>query len=241
MPETFVPYTWLHALAVAVCAVLIVAPTLLARALRRDREWMLRRSLAVIAVAYWLAYNIWWNWHGLDPRTGLPLQLCDFNGLMAPLALFTGWRWARATLYFWTAALTVQAFIQPALTEGPASLVFWAFWTAHTIIAACAVYDIVVLGFRPDWRDLRRALGVSAAYVGLVVPVNHWLGSDYGFIGNPAPDITVPPFVLMLGPWPQRAIVLVLLAALGFAVVLLPWRIAARQPIFCLRGDSSSP
>lgn len=113
---------------------------------------------------------------------------------------------------------------------------FWAFWTAHTLIAACAVYDVVVLGFRPDWRDLGRALAVSLAYVAVVAPVNSWLGSDYGFIGNPAPDIKVPPFLLLLGPWPQRAIVLVLLAAVGFAIVLLPWWIAARKPIGGRRG-----
>ena len=76
--------------------------------------------------------------------------------------------------------------MQPALTAGPASLVFWAFWTAHTIIAACAVYDIGVLGFRPGWHDLGRAFAVSVAYVALMVPLNAWLGSDYGFIGNPA-------------------------------------------------------
>jgi len=127
-------------------------------------------------------------------------------------------------LYFWTAALTLQAFVQPALTAGPASLVFWAFWTAHTIIAACAVYDLAVRSFRPGWSDLARALIVSGVYLALVVPVNAWLGSDYGFVGNPAPDIAVPPFVLTLGPWPQRAIILIVLAALGFVVVLLPWR-----------------
>ncbi len=54
----------------------------------------------MLAVCYWLAYNIWWNWHGLDPRVGLPLHICDVSGPMAPLALLTGWRWARATLYF---------------------------------------------------------------------------------------------------------------------------------------------
>ena len=48
-----------------------------------------------------------------------------------------------------------------------------------------------------------------------------------GFVGDPAPDIAVPPFVLMLGPWPQRAIILVVLAVLGFVVVLLPWHIFA--------------
>src|SRR5271166_2013816 len=162
--DVFVPYGGLHALAVAVCALLIAAPTLLARALRRDAEVVLRRMLAAVAVCYWLAYNTWWNWHGLDLRTGLPLQICDVNGLVAPFALLTGQRWARATLYFWTSALTLQAFVQPALTDGPASLVFWAFWTAHTIIAACAVYDIVVRGFRPGWNDLGRALVVSGAY-----------------------------------------------------------------------------
>jgi len=221
----FVPYSGLHALAVAVCAFLIATPSLLGRAAHKDHELALRRMLVALAVAYWLAYNMWWNWNGLDWRTGLPLQLCDVNALMAPLALVTGWRWARATLYFWTAALTLQAFIQPALTADPASLVFWAFWTAHTIIAACAVYDLAALGFRPDWTDLRSVLMVGAAYAAVVAPVNHWLGSDYGYIGNPAPDIAVPPFVVMLGPWPQRAVILVTLA--GFVAVLLPWLLTA--------------
>jgi hypothetical protein len=33
----------------------------------------------------------------------------------------------------------------------------------------------------------------------------------------------------MLGPWPQRAIILIGLAAFGFVAVLLPWRLAARN------------
>ncbi len=235
--DVFVPYGGLHALAVAVCTLLIAAPTLLARALPRDAEVVLRRMLAALAVCYWLAYNTWWNWHGLDLRTGLPLHICDVNGLIAPLALLTCWRWARATLYFWTSALTLQAFAQPALTAGPASLVFWAFWTAHTIIAACAVYDLAVLGFRPGWNDLGRALAVSAVYVALVAPLNVWLGSDYGFIGNPPADVAIPPFVNALGPWPQRAIILVALAAFGFLVVLLPWlAVAPRSYANAARG-----
>ncbi len=223
--DVFVPYSGLHALVLVVCALLIATPSLVARRLEKNAETALRWTLAAAAVAYWLAYNTWWNWSGLDLRTGLPLQVCDFNGLVAPLALVTGWRWARAALYFWTVALTSQAFIQPALTSGPASLVFWAFWAAHTIIAACAVYDIAVRGFRPGWRDLGRALAISAAYVALVVPINGWLGSNYGYIGNPADIKEVPPFIDALGPWPLRAIIVVALAPPGFVVVLLPWLI----------------
>jgi hypothetical integral membrane protein (TIGR02206 family) len=227
--DAFVPYGRLHTATLAVCLLAIAAPALLGRTLDRRGEMIVRDSLATLAVCYWLAYTTWWNWHGLDLRTGLPLQVCDFNGLIAPLALLSGWRYVRATLYFWTAALTLQAFIQPALTAGPASLVFWAFWVAHTLIAACAVYDIVVLGYRPCWSDLGRALIVSAGYVALVVPINFWLGSDYGYLGNPAAVSEVPPFVHALGPWPQRAVILVALVPPGFVAVLLPWLIVGRR------------
>ncbi len=227
--DVFVPYGGLHAVVLAVCALLIAAPTLFARASSEDGERVVRWTLAALAVCYWVAYSAWWNWHGLDPRTGLPLQICDINGLIAPFALLTRWRWARATLYFWTAALTLQAFIQPALRLGPAYLVFWAFWIAHSLIAACAVYDIIVSGFRPSWRDLARAVAASAIYIALVMPLDVWLGANYGFVGNPADPKEVPPFIDALGPWPQRAIVLVLLAPLGFVVVLLPWLFAGRR------------
>jgi len=226
----FVPYGGVHALMVMASAILIAAPALLGRRLNKISETILRRALAALALAYWVAYASWWNWHGIDWREGLPLHLCDLNGLIAPYALITGQRWARATLYFWTAALTSQAFIQPALTAGTASLVFWAFWAAHTIIAACAVYDIVVHGFRPRWADFSRAVTASLVYAVAIVPINGWLDADYGYLGDPSPDISIPTFVLALGPWPQRAVILAALVPLGFIVVLLPWLFSAASP-----------
>ena len=205
---------------------LIAAPSWLGRTLADEpgnAERRLRLMLAALAMIYWVAYNIWWNRNGLDLRTGLPLQICDINGLVAPLALVTGWRWARATLYFFTAALTVQAFIQPMLSDGPGSLIFWAFWIGHTLIAVCAVYDIVVLGFRPNWRDLGFAAISGLVYAAIVAPIDIWLGANYGFVGDPIDRREIPPFVDALGPWPLRAVILAALAPLGFVVVLLPW------------------
>jgi hypothetical integral membrane protein (TIGR02206 family) len=222
----FAPYGWLHGVTLVVCAVLIATPSVFGRVMQAKAERALRYGLAAFAVGVWLAYNIWWNWRGIDWQSGLPLQLCDINGLMAPFALVSGRRFARATLYFWTAALTVQAFIQPALIDGPAHVLFWAFWLSHTVIAACAVYDVVVRGFRPTWRDLGCAVIASLVYAAVIVPVDLWLGADYGFVGNPPSGIVIPPFVLALGPWPQRAIILVALVPIGFVIVLVPWLIA---------------
>jgi len=237
--DVFVPYSGLHLLSVVVCISVIAAVAMLGRSLRSTRgEAKLRRSIAILALCYWVAYNVWWNWSGVDPFNGLPLQICDLNGIVAPLALLTHNRWARATLYFWAFALTVQAFIQPLLTVGPAFPGFWAFWTAHTIVMICAVYDVAVLGFRPNWSDLGRAYLVSATYIALIVPVDLWLGSNYGFVGNPAPGRRIPPLVQAFGAWPGRALIVVGLAALAFVLVLVPWPLLKRLRS---RSNNSGP
>ena len=78
--DVFVPFGGLHAFTLVICVPLVAAPALLGRTSTPSGEAALRWALAALAVGYWLAYNTWWNWHGLDWRTGLPLQICDFNG-----------------------------------------------------------------------------------------------------------------------------------------------------------------
>lgn len=230
--ETFAPYGALHLVSVGGCLAVIAGLVAAGRHSRAAHERKFRRALGVFGLAYWLSYNIWWNWHGLDPATGLPLQICDVNGVIAPLALLTLDRSLRATLYFWAFALSTQAFIQPALQFGPATPLYWWFWAQHTIILGYAVFDVAVLGFRPDWRDLLRACGSGAIYLAVVVPVDLALNADYGYLGDLDAD-RIPPFVAALGPWPERAIMVVVLAALAFVIVELPWQIRRKRHMRC--------
>jgi hypothetical integral membrane protein (TIGR02206 family) len=220
--DVFVPYSPLHFATLGVCVLVIAGLALAGRALPAAREAGLRRGLGIFGLVYWLSYNVWWNRHGIDFASGLPLQICDINGVVAPLVLLTQHRWLRATLYYWAFALSTQAFIQPALQVGPANPIFYWFWAQHTIILAYAVYDLAVLRLRPRRRDLMRCYAVSAVYLAVVVPLNFILGADYGYLGDlPAADI--PPFVAALGPWPARAVILVVLCVLACAIVQLPW------------------
>jgi hypothetical integral membrane protein (TIGR02206 family) len=222
--DVFVPYGWLHGVTVGVCVLVIAALALAGRVLPKTGETLLRHALGIFGLVYWFSYNLWWNRHGIDFAGGLPLQICDVNGVIAPLALFTQHRWLRATLYYWAFALSSQAFIQPALQAGPANPIFYWFWAQHTIILAYAVYDLVVLQFRPQWRDLMRCYVVGAIYLAVVVPLNFALHSDYGYLGNLPPDV-IPPFVAALGPWPARAVILVVLCVIACAIVQLPWQL----------------
>ena len=226
--DVFAPYSGLHLVSVLACFAVIAGLVVIGRHLSPPAEKQLRWGLAIFALTVWVVYNIAWNWNGIDFRFGLPLHICDVSEVLAPLALVTQNRWLRATLYFWAMALTTQAFIQPTLTFGPASILFWCFWIAHTIILGYAIYDLVVLHFRPDWSDYRRAATVSLAYVALILPINLALDANYAYIGNPSPPVAIPPFITALGPWPGRVIIVIALIAIAFVIVLLPWRIAAR-------------
>lgn len=234
--SVFVAYSGLHFATVLACLALIAVVVYAGRnAGEAGAEWRLRRTIAVFGLAVWVTYNTAWNWRGIDLTDGLPLQLCDVAGIVAPLALLTLHPWLRAPLYFWAVTLTAQAYIQPTLTQGPANLLFWCFWVSHTVIVGSAIYDLVVLRMRPNWHDLKRAYAVSAAYLAVVVPVNAMLGSNYGYVGNPPAGHPIPPFVDLLGPWPERAFIVVALAAVGFVVALAPWAIRLRD----LRADTA--
>jgi hypothetical protein len=50
----------------------------------RAHETAMRRTLGIFALLYLLSYNIWWNRNGFDPAIGLPLHICDLNGVIAP-------------------------------------------------------------------------------------------------------------------------------------------------------------
>lgn len=170
-------------------------------------------SLAIVAGSwtYWLLV------HPTDIRKDLPLQACDWAGVLAPLALFTRWRWARAALCYWALAFTLNAFVTPTVRVGPETLEFWCFWLSHLAIVACATYDFWVRGLRPTWRDCWRGLLVCYVWLAVVVPINAWLGANYGYLGNSRPE--APTLVDHLGPWPGRMVIMIAIGHAVFAVL----------------------
>jgi hypothetical protein len=51
----------------------------------------------------------------------------------------------------------------------------------------------------------------------------------YGFIGNPPPGKSIPPFIDAMETRPRRALMVSGLAAIGFVLSLLPWRLIGQR------------
>lgn len=241
--ESFRPFTLAHG-----CALLCIATLILLAVVYggRSRHALattptpFERALAYSNIAVWIVAHGWWQLPArFDAVTTLPLQMCHITSLIASAVLLTQHRNLRAILYFWSFALCTQAMITPSIVEPPTSPVFWSFWFLHGFVMLTAIYDIVVNGYRPTWRDYSVACAASAAYVAVVVPINLALGANYGFIGKSKP--LNPSVVDLLGSWPERLLIIVPLAALAMLLMMLPRIIAGRMAGSALTEDASPP
>jgi hypothetical integral membrane protein (TIGR02206 family) len=224
----FQPYSASHGIVVVVFLVLTAMPIAMARKWSGiPRARTLDRVIAVLCLLTWFTVKIFRLLPGrYDPAKAVPLQVCDWVGLVAPLAIWTGWRPLRALLYFWGLGLSSQAFIQPDLAEGPIDPSFWSFWGGHAAIVGAALYDVVGRRFHPTWRDYWTAVGALAIWLAVVLPFDLATGYNYGYVGNSTPG--QPTLVDVLGPWPARVPIIAALVAAALALIELPWHLARR-------------
>lgn len=216
-----------HLVTAVACLIIIGAAIVQGRRLlpTPTRERRFRDAWAWGTLAFQLAAVGWWlSPDRRDWSVSLPLQLCDLAGFVAPVALLTGRRWARILLYFWGLGLSTQAFVTPTLGVGPAEAHFWVFWMAHVAIVGSAFYEVIVLGFRPTFNDLGRALIISWSYILLIAVFDWFTGFNYAFVG---PGEAQPgTLVSLLGPWPWRVGVMMALGTCVFAVLWGVWPLA---------------
>jgi len=217
----FRPFSVQHLVTLGVCGLAGWALIGAGRAWKGTEKEM---HLGLVWGGFSVCANLWsWVYWTLPPvwniRMSLPIQLCDFACLAAPLALITRWRIIRSMLFYWGIGLSSQAFITPTVQVGFESERFWSFWVVHFVIVGTALYEVIVRDFRPTWADFRRMLIPSAAYVALVLVVNWRLDSNYGYLGDTLPENKT--IIDALGPWPWRIFIVV---AIGVALMgLLTW------------------
>lgn len=218
LTEPFRAFSLTHALALAAVAVLTIGWITFGRRNRGGAATSLERLLAWSNLLIWFAAHLWWLLPpALDTRTTLPLQLCHLAAVCASIALLTRARWARTLVYFWGIGLSTQALLTPSITDPPASIWFWGFWHQHGFLLAAAAYDLAVHAYRPGWRDFRLACTATLGYLAAILPVNRWLGANYGFVGDSRPE--TPSIVDVLGPWPERLLIIVALVAVVFVLL----------------------
>ncbi len=229
----FTPFSAFHVMTAGALIVLMAASAYVGTRWRGTaREARLRRAW-IASIALFQAVVIAWflSPRHFDIQESLPLQVCDLVPWIACLALWARGRAWRALLYFWGIGLSTQAFFTPIVEEGLGHPKFWFFWLGHTQIVGSAIYDVVVLRYRPTAKDLGIASAALTAYALAMIGLDVALGVNYVYVGNMTPPR--PTIIDRLGPWPMRVVWLGLIAHGVMAASWAAWplgRFLTRRP-----------
>ena len=225
------PYSWAaefhaftlqHLLTLVVFFGLIAAACVLGRRWRGTRRERSLRLLWIWTTIAWQGWAVVWYLlpANFEPYESWPLHLCDIAAWVAPLALLTQARPLRALLYFWGIGLCTQAFFTPVVSGGYADIKYWLFFVGHTHIVGSAVYDMVVLRYRPTLKDWGTITIITIVWMTAVTTINIIFHVNYGYTGNFDVRGTILDY---LGPWPWRIGTLFLAGQGACALAYLPW------------------
>jgi len=219
----FRAFTGFHWLVLVVCfgsmiLLYMIGKRLLARDLEHgtDREAQFRKLLAwsiILTQVFILARRMVY----FDLQDSLPMHVCRLGVWIAAWQLFTLDRRARSLTLFWGIGLSSQIFFTPYIKVGYSNISFWIYWLNHVQIVGCAIYDIAVLGYRPDWRDLRFASISGVIFAVVIFGLNALLGTNYSYLGKGNHEGAS--IVDKMGPYPQRVIWMIIGSLFIFVLI----------------------
>lgn len=155
-----------------------------------------------------------------DATEDLPLHMCRLAAFIMPFMFYFKNRWLFGILYFWILAGTLQAILTPDLASGFPTYEYLRYWILHLGLVALILFPVVVYRFRPKLRDFWNALWTAQVYLLITVPLNYWLGSNYGYTMRKPPGASIAD---LMGPWPWYILVGEVIMLLLFFLLLLPF------------------
>lgn len=179
----FVRWSLPHWMALGLVAVAAVVLLWVCRRLRMEKRVLVGKALGALFLLTFLIETfgriVREHWESWQDR--LPLHFCSLMTLVCFIALWYRRPWACAVAYFGVLGASIQGLITPMLYEGFPSGAFFAFFVGHGLLLVSALYIPVVLQWRArPWDDVK-TLALCDAYLLLIIPVNIWLGTNYGF------------------------------------------------------------
>jgi len=222
-----------HVAALALTAIACIALPTAART--HPGPWIIvaSRTLALLLVAWFLAYHVVLVIQGdFDAEFDLPLHLTDAVTLVAAAALWTRRPlWFELT-YFWGLAAALPAVLTPGLEpdEGFPSFFYWHYFITHSGVVLAAVFLAFGLGLTARPGAVGRMFGATLAWAGMAGVGNALTGGNYMFLREP-PD--TPSILDLMGPWPWYLLGAAVLTIALFTLLDVPFRrrraLAARR------------
>jgi hypothetical integral membrane protein (TIGR02206 family) len=225
--SAFEPFGLQHWLAASVTLALSVAVPLVIRGLASSElQETLRRVVALCLLAHVvIGLVVKTRVYGLPLREHLPLHLCGASLIFGALMLWLRSYRLYEVVYFWGTGGALVALLTPSLQHGFPHPLFVLFFLGHGLALTAVMFATIVCGFRPRDTSVLIALAATAAYAGLIYPLNLALGSNYLYLSHkPAQPSPLDYF----GPWPWYLLGLCAITVGTCLLCYLPFAVGGR-------------
>jgi hypothetical integral membrane protein (TIGR02206 family) len=213
-----------HVAAIGVTALLCVLLPVAART--RPGAWtrLVSRGLAVLLVAWFLAYHLMVALQGsYELDFDLPLHLTDAATMVAAVALWTLRPLLFELTYFWGLTASLQATLTPGLGADDRfpSFFYWQYFVTHSGVVLAAVLLAFGVGLTAKPGAVRRVFLATAAWAAVAALGNALTGGNYMFLTERPETASLLDY---MGRWPWYILGAGLLVVAMFAVLDLPFR-----------------
>ena len=155
----------------------------------------------------------------------LPLHLCSFLGLTAPLLSLTKKFVYYEVFFFLVMAGTLQSVITPD-QYNYLNFPFFRYWFVHAGLVIFMMYATFVYKMRPTLKSVWKSFLGMQVYMLLMFVLNYFLGSNY-FYTNKKPDAST--LLDLFGDWPQYVFVVELIVIPYFLLIYLPFYLTRKK------------
>ena len=155
----------------------------------------------------------------------LPLHLCSFLALMAPILSITRKLVYYEIFIFLIFAGTLQSLITPD-EYNYFNYPFFRYWFVHAGLVIFMLYATFVYKMKPTLKSVGKSFLGMQTYMILMFVLNSFLGSNY-FYTNRKPDAAT--LLDLFGDWPQYVFVVELIVIPFFLLIYLPFYLTRKK------------
>ena len=155
----------------------------------------------------------------------LPLHLCSFLGLTAPILSITKKLVYYEVFFFLVLAGTLQSVITPD-EYNYLNFPFFRYWFVHAGLVIFMMYATFVYKMKPTLKSVGKSFLGMQVYMLFMFVLNYFLGSNY-FYTNRKPDAAT--LLDLFGDWPQYVFVVELIVIPYFLLIYLPFYLTRKK------------
>ena len=222
----FTPFTTQH---LGVFLVLVILGTALILWAKKQKEKTQTRvgNLLTISIATTIIFGTFLKIYKGDfnYQEDLPLHLCSFLGLTAPLLSLTKKFVYYEVFFFLILAGTLQSVITPD-EYNYLNFPFFRYWFVHAGLVIFMMYATFVYKMQPTFKSVWKSFLGMQVYMLLMFVLNYFLGSNY-FYTNRKPDAAT--LLDLFGDWPQYVFVVELIVIPYFLLIYLPFYLTRKK------------